>query len=88
MSADVMLAAVGTAAAVAVAAWPKARSLMGAIKWPSVASPKASRVSFQDAIAALSAVRSRVVATGHAGADGVGRAVEVLTLALVEGSDQ
>lgn len=88
MSTDVMMAAAGTAAALAVAAWPKLRTIASGVKWPSMPAPKAAGVSFQAAISALSVVRSRIVATGASNSEGVTKAVEVLTLALVEGSDK
>lgn len=89
MTTDLLVAAVGTAAAVAVAAWPKAKSLLGALAWPvRPAGPKATGVSFQGAIAALANVRGRLAATGCLDSEGVEAAIDSLTLALVRGSDQ
>lgn len=89
MTLDALVMAGGTTAAVLVAAWPKLKPVLGLMAWPvKPDSKKATPVSFQGAIAALAAVRGRLVATGASDAEGVGRAIEVLTLALVEGSDK
>lgn len=79
-------------AAVIVAASPQIRQALAGFSWPSLGggstpSPALSAPTFKAAIDALSVVRTRVVATGHLD-DAQKQAIDALTLALVDGSDQ
>lgn len=88
MSNDLLLTAGGTAAAVLVVAWPRVKTLLGALPWPVRAdAAKATGISFQAAIASLAGVRGRLSATGCLSDEGVKEAIDTLTLALVRGSD-
>lgn len=79
-------------AAIIVAASPHLRQVLAGFSWPSLGggskpSPAQSAPTFKQSIDALSVVRTRVVATGHFD-DAQKQAVDALTLALVDGSDQ
>lgn len=79
-------------AAIVVAASPQLRQVLGGFSWPSLGggskpSPAASGPTFKAAIDALSVVRTRVVSTGHFD-EAQKQAIDALTLALVDGSDQ
>ena len=76
-------------AAIVVAASPQLKRVLAGFSWPrlGVSSPASSTPSFRDAIEALSQVRSRIVATEHL-AEAQKQAIDVLTLALVDGSDK
>lgn len=88
MTNDLLLAAGGTAAAVLVVAWPKVKAVIGRIPaFTKAVTPASAGVTFQDAIAALVAVKGRLGATGGV-SEPAAKAIEVLTLALVEGSER
>jgi hypothetical protein len=79
---DVVVGVVGTAAAVAVGLWPKLAALL-----PKGVKPAPAKVTYQQAMAALAVVRGRLVATGGV-SEAASKAIEAVTLALVEGSDK
>lgn len=85
MNLDVVVALCGTVAAVAVSQWPKLASILKRSPEAPVA-PQAT-VSYQQAMTALAVVRGRLVATGGV-SDEAGAAINVVTLALVAGSDR
>lgn len=82
------------AAAVAVLCWPSKRSDSGALLFPPAVlppppvppAPPHRGVSYESALRALSQVRSRLAATESL-SEKERAAVDVLTLALVNGSD-
>lgn len=77
----------GVAVAVVVALWPQIKTLAGRL--PSVA-PSVERPlgpSFEAALGDLASVRLRLVRTGALD-DDQKKAIDVLTLALVDGSDK
>ena len=75
------------AAAAGVAFWPQISwAIKSAVKLaPAASSPKA--VTYQRAMLALAEVRSRLQQTGGV-PDDAGKAIEVITHALVEGSSE
>lgn len=76
------------AAALAVAAWPQIVSFVGRVLEPSDVQPEPQGgVSYQDAIENLAVVRVRLLKTELLG-DEQKKAIDVLTLALVSGSDK
>lgn len=63
-------------------------AVAAALLWPHLAKlARRSAVSYQEAMLALAAVRARLVQTGGV-PDDAGKAIEVVTHALVEGSDK
>jgi hypothetical protein len=82
-----------TAAAVAVAFWPKLVKVVDVVKpWlpkpvPSPAPVQPEGVSYQDAMVALATVRSRLVSTGGP-SDKSASAIVQITQDLVAGSDK
>ena len=82
-----------TAAAVAVAFWPKLVKVVDVVKpWlpkpvPSPAPVQPEGVSYQDAMVALATVRSRLVSTGGP-SDKSAAAIVQITQDLVAGSDK
>ena len=74
---------IAAGAAVVVAAWPLIQKAPGLL---SRLPGRRSGPSYEAAIGQLAQVRLRLVATGHL-ADDQTRAIDVLTLALVDGSD-
>lgn len=85
MSLDIAVGVLGTAAAIAVAALPKAASILRSI--PSPIKPAAAVVTYQDAMLALARVRARLSATGGVSAEAA-KAIEAITHDLVEGSEK
>ena len=77
-------------AAAGVALWPQLKSvvayLAGLARQKPLAGPVAA-VGYETAIHDLAVVRARLAATGTLG-DDVKKAIDVLTLALVAGSDK
>lgn len=61
------------------------------VLWPQIASlvklRRRATVSYQDAMVSLAVVRGRLIQTGGV-PDDAGKAIEVVTHALVEGSDK
>jgi len=87
MSYEQMLAAV---AAVGVAAWPTIKTVavwLSARKPVGPVSPTAIKPPYSEAMADLQSVRLRLVRTGCLAQDQK-NAIDVLTLALVDGSDK
>jgi hypothetical protein len=76
-------------AAILVAASPKIKEVLSGFSWPSLKpSPAPSSLpSFKAAIEALSEVKIRIAGTGHF-EESQKQAIDVLTLALVDGSDK
>jgi hypothetical protein len=76
-------------AAIVIAVSPKIRQALAGFSWPSsTGSPKGSPPpSFKEAIESLSLVRRRILGTGHLD-ESQKQAIDALTLALVDGSDQ
>lgn len=84
MNIDVIVGVVGTVAAVAVGLWPNLKALLPSVRaWV----PSRGAVTYQQSMSALSVVRSRLVSTGGV-SETASKAIEVVTLALVEGSDK
>lgn len=80
--------AVLAAAALLVAFWPQIKAGVMAWQWPSPEPVGESEaVPYQTSIAYLADVRTRLKATGLLD-DARKAAIDTLTLALVEGSDQ
>jgi hypothetical protein len=79
---DVIVGVAGTAAAVVVGLWPKLAALL-----PNGVKPAPAKVTYQQAMSALAVVRGRLVATGGV-SETASKAIEAVTLALVEGSDK
>jgi hypothetical protein len=78
---------IAAAAGVAVLAWPHLPAIW---TWATTQIPldsKPESASYKDAIVYLAHVRNRLVATSTL-ADDQKRAIDVLTLALVDGSDK
>lgn len=73
---------IAAAAAVVVAAGPQLKKVLLMFKSTPVAAP-----SYRDAIASLAAVRLRLKATERLDDDRK-KAIDLITLALVDGSDQ
>jgi hypothetical protein len=73
--------------ALAVLLWPQLPAIWAWIKSQDVGGSKPPPSSYRDAIVYLAFVRNRLVATGALGEDQK-RAIDVLTLALVDGSDK
>lgn len=87
MNLDVIVGVGGTVAALAVSQWPRIAPLLR-FK-PKPPSAVTTEVSYQQSLVALSVVRSRLLATGKDGVDEASqKAIETLTLALVQGSDR
>lgn len=74
------------ASAVIIAAWPAIKSAAGVVPSLPCQSGK-SGVSYQDAMENMAVVRSRLVKTDSLGEEQK-KAIDVLTLALVSGSDK
>lgn len=72
----------GVGLAIVVAVWPQIKAVAGWVKVPVSSGP-----SFEAALADLANVRLRLVRTGALD-DDQKKAIDVLTLALVDGSDQ
>jgi hypothetical protein len=80
--------AVMAAAAVITAAVPQIKQAAGwLLRLPTPTPPDQAAPSYRDAIANLAAVRLRLKATGKLD-DDQKQAIDVLTLALVDGSDE
>lgn len=73
-----MIQYLAVAAALGICLWPMLPSLARAVK---------TGPSYRSAILDLSQVRARLLATGALG-DDQKRAIDILTLALVDGSDK
>lgn len=94
-----MLQAAAGIAAVLVAFWPQIAVLIKQVKVPSITpvfpapvpglptKPKADPPSYAESIMHLAIVRTRLVSTALLG-DEQKKSIDVLTLALVEGSDK
>lgn len=88
-----MLQVAAGVAAVLVALWPQIAALLKQVKVPSVkpvpAAPKSTvqPPSYAESIMHLAIVRTRLVSTALLG-DEQKKSIDVLTLALVEGSDK
>jgi len=80
-----MLAVVAVAAVVAL--WPQIVAIAKKIRMPSIPVVDGNDPTFNDAMVALARVRERMVITDCL-ADDAHKAIEVITHALVEGSDQ
>jgi len=74
------------AAAVVVAAWPAIKNAAGVVP-PLPCQSGKSGVSYQDAMENIAVVRTRLVKTDSLGEEQK-KAIDVLTLALVSGSDK
>lgn len=88
-----MLQVAAGVAAVLVALWPQIAAILKQVKVPSVtpvpAAPKPTvqPPSYAESIMHLAIVRTRLVSTALLG-DEQKKSIDVLTLALVEGSDK
>lgn len=71
------------AAAVAVALWPQIKQAASIVRLPKMT----TTVRYQTAMSHLSEIRSRLLETACLG-DDQRKAIDVLTLALVDGSDK
>lgn len=86
MNTDVIIGIVGTGAALVVAQWPWFASLLKRVPLPAPVQPTAA-VTYLRAVESLVIVRERLAASGGVDAESQ-TAIEVLTLALVKGSDK
>lgn len=91
-----MLQVAAGVAAVLVALWPQIAALLKQVKVPSVSpirpapaapKPTVQPPSYAESIMHLAIVRTRLVSTALLG-DEQKKSIDVLTLALVEGSDK
>lgn len=78
-------------AAVCVLLWPRIKAVAGSLEsWarlPVVPGPRRPAHSFEESISSLASVRERLIATDALSPEAKG-AIDVLTLALVAGSDK
>ena len=82
---SIAIGVLGTGAAALVGLWPKVAPFLKRLPAPAV--PARTGVTYQAAMVALASVRARLVETGGV-SDEAGKAIEAITHALVQGSDQ
>lgn len=89
MNLDVIVGVGGTIAAVAVSQWPRIAPLLRRPAPPANGTTPApvTLPSFHSALESLASVRTRLVACGGV-TDEASKAIETLTLALMQGSDR
>jgi len=80
-----MIAAIAVAAVIVL--WPQIWEMLKKVRLPSLPVAEDDGPTFNDAMVALARVRERLVITDCL-ADDAHNAIEVITHALVEGSDQ
>jgi hypothetical protein len=85
---SIAIGVLGTGAAALVGLWPKLAPYLKRLPSPAPApAPARPGVTYQAAMVALASVRARLVETGGV-SDEAGKAIEAITHALVQGSDQ